>query len=153
MAQVAVKIDSRALRGLSLTLKQLERVIWRTMALTRKDVNRLYKRYVQLEIDEMGLRRSGAMRKVRIRQQSKRADLSISFRPDFPATAYRTFAGRGRPGASKQGQYAFIINNTPRGVPRHFIQRAQNRLRSSGEVQAAFNKNLRFIINETLQGR
>ncbi|MDD9990377.1 MAG: hypothetical protein OXP75_01110 [Rhodospirillales bacterium] len=143
---IQVHVDERALRQVAnLTRNVRERIIWRTMARARRQIATAFKRRIVAEIRARGHVDTGAMLRVEIKSSTYRPGLAIRFFPQFPRTFYQTPRGRGRQGASKQGQYAFVVNHQSQ-----FIQAAQARLQASGEAQAIFNKHLAFIINQSL---
>lgn len=128
--------------------RSLQRILVRTLARSQRDLARLYKRHLQAEIDRATVRRTGALRAVRIKTfKTPGVQRSRTLAPTFPRTAYRTPAGRGRPGASKSGQYAFVLNHR-----RAFIQAAIARFQRDPAVSQVLTKHFNFIANQVLRG-
>jgi len=127
--------------------RRLGAVPARTVARARRDLLRLYKKHLQAEIAATTSRRTGTL----YRSPKPRVlDLAahkgfVLFRPDFPRTAYATPFGRGRPGAAKRGQYAFVVNSR-----RQFIQRANAAMARDPQVNVIIRKHSTFIISSIL---
>lgn len=146
--QIAVRGIRRVIREIERSRRDLERLEWRVATRSARDISRLLARNIQREIDDRTRRRTGSLRRVTIKTIRDRRNGIIRFRPQFLRTAYRTPPGRGRPGASKIGQYAFVVNHS-----KQFIQAAISRTEGSAELYAILRKHLAFIINEIEQGR
>lgn len=138
----------RILREIDRVEREIQRIHWRALTRSVRDVTRLYKRTLQDVISERTTRRTGRLLRVRIRARRNRSRGEIRLVPDFPATSYRTPPGRGRGGASKIGQYAFVLNHR-----REFIQEANRRINNDPQLVEILRKHLRFIVNEVNQGR
>ena len=126
----------------------VERVVWRTLTRANRNLQTLYRKHARQAIRETTERRTGNLLKVKTRAHRNRAEASLLINPNFPDTAYATPAGRGRAGASKRGQYAFVVNNR-----RHFLRIAQQRMGADPEVAAILSKHLAFILDQILKGR
>lgn len=137
-----------AIREIERYEREIERIHWRTLTRAARDVSRLYARTIQSEIDRTTIRRTGRLRAVKVRIARDRRNGLIRFVPQFPRTMYNTPFGRGRRGASKMGQYAFVLNRR-----KQFIQQATRRVQQSAALDAILEKHLRFIINQVNQGR
>lgn len=140
---------NQAIRAIERRQRVLERIRWRALTRARNDLVRHYRDLLRQEIDGRTTRRSGRLRRnIRIKTVRNRRDAELVFFAQFPRTAYVTPRGRGRPGASKQGQYAFVVNNRVR-----FIQAANLRMLRSEKTRQILRKHLDFIVNEVNQGR
>lgn len=107
------------------------RTLTRTVNCARKEIRKVFQRNLRAEIDKRTTRRTGTLRRT-ARIRTLRAGASvIALQANFPGTAYNTPRGRGRRGASKSGQYAFVVNHQAR-----FIQAARNETLRS--VQSIF---------------
>jgi len=147
MTAISVKFEgvNRTLAALNYTGEQLQRVRYRVIARARRDVIRLFIRILKQEINFSTTRQTGALLGVKVSSRSNRSAGRILLTPDFPRTRYQTPLGRGRRDASKQGQYAFVVN-----ARKEFIQRAIRRMENSGEVQQILIKHAEFIVNQIL---
>ena len=93
----------------------------RTATLARRELRKEFQRNLRREIDTRTRRRSGTLRRTARIRSPRVGVLNIVLFADFPGTSYSTPLGRGRRGASKIGQYAFVVNHR-----RHFIQAARD---------------------------
>lgn len=125
----------------------LRRFMARTIGRAARDVAALYRRNIRAELDARTVKRTGTLRRS-VKVRSRRIAGGRVFRPDFPATAYNTPPTRGRRGASKSGQYAFVVNHRT-----HFISVAAHRTERDPELRRILVKHARFILAETLAGR
>ena len=138
--------------SLDILKNQYQRILFRTLARAKRDLVRIYLRELKKNIREDTRRRTGALLRVRpISRVIGGPNPFLRILPNFPETAYITTAGRGRRGASKRGQYAFVVNATPRNQPRRFIERTNEELRFNQDVVATLEKHLLFIIRSILE--
>lgn len=123
------------------------RRLWRrTLARARRDLARLLLRHLKNEIRLATKRDTGALLRVRLISRQSRRGPTLTLIPTFPRTAYATPHGKGKPGASKRGQYAFVVNANPQNRPRHFIQKAVRSMSSDPEVSRILVKHALFIV-------
>ena len=147
MATIELSISGNAIAKLESLETRLRRVVIptilaRTLARARSDLSRLYVRHLKRSIRGSVRRRTGALLRLRIlRQQSGR--FTIEFLPTFPQTAYFTARNKGRRGASKQGQYAFVLNSS-----RLFIEGANHDFINDPEAKRIIAKHLAYIISQ-----
>lgn len=117
-------------------------IVERAFARARGDLSRLYVRHLKAQIRKSTTRRTGRLlRAMVLRHPQGRRTLTLL--PNFPATEYFTPPGRGRPGASKRGQCAFVVN-----ASRDFIAQANIAMQSDPMVSAILQKHMAFIIRQ-----
>ncbi|MDE0219361.1 MAG: hypothetical protein OXJ90_08835 [Spirochaetaceae bacterium] len=117
---------SLALGGIAKVRRQIlavqRRALVATISCARREIRKVWQRELRREIGVTTTRRTGTLRRTaRVRTLREGATV-IALATNFPATAYSTPPGRGRRGASKRGQYAFIVNHRAQ-----FIQRSRER--------------------------
>ena len=113
----------------------------------RPELDALYEQHLREAIDKRTTRRTGLLgRSPVVRSFAVSAGKRVIMRARFPATAYRTPSGRGRPGASKVGQWAFVTNHR-----RRFIQLANNRMRRDPRVRQIFSTHAAAALAAALQ--
>ena len=144
----AVENLLRKVRG----LQDENRVQRRALARAKRDISRLYLRHLKRNIRRATVRRTGALLAARVTARLHPSDPVLIVHPHFPRTAFSTSGARGRRGARKRGQYAFVLNATPGDRPRHFIQMTVADLRADPELAAILLKHLSFIIEQILKG-
>jgi len=137
----------RAIRAIERNRREIERLQWRVVTRAANDIRRLFIRHLKTEINLATTRRTGRLLRVRVKVIRDRPNQTLRFLPDFPQTGYRTPPGRGRGGASKIGQYAFVVNSS-----KMFIQRAVRRTENDPELRAILRKHLNFIVNQINAG-
>ncbi|MDE0383811.1 MAG: hypothetical protein OXI22_08015 [Defluviicoccus sp.] len=131
----------------------LAELLVRSVARGRRDLERAYVRALKKSIRKSGIRnRSGrlARRKgaIVISSKQRRGKAIIGMNPTFPLTVYRTPRGRGRPRASKQGQYAFVLDSS-----RGFIATAYEEFRQDTRVSKALGKHITYVMNQIARGQ
>ncbi|MDE0489313.1 MAG: hypothetical protein OXI07_09000 [Gammaproteobacteria bacterium] len=148
MARLSVALEGNAIAFLN-TLsdpRQVNRIIWRAMTRAQTEIGREYTKTLRQNIRARTVRRTGSLLRSKIKKGRDRGTRTVSILPDFPRTAYVTAPGRGRRGASKQGQYAFVLE-----ASKHFIADTTREWQESPRLQAIFNRHLAFIINEVIE--
>lgn len=134
----------RYARELAAYRRQVNLIPWRTLTRARRDIGRLYARMLREEANKVTTRRTGNLTTgLKIQSSVNRGQRFITFRPSFPRTQYQTPRGRGDPGASKSGQYAFVLNHRF-----GFIEAANRRIVRSPELQAILDKHRDFIVRD-----
>lgn len=131
--------------------RRTQELLVRSLARARRDLERAYVRALKKSIRKSRIKnRSGrlARRKgaIVISSRQRQGKSIIGMNPTFPLTAYRTPRGRGRPRASKQGQYAFVLDSS-----RGFIDAAFEEFQSDIRVRKAIGKHVVFIAHRLLQ--
>jgi len=102
-------------------LRRLDRVFFSTAAQreifretlrrSRTPIVRLYRAQLRENVEATTTTRTGTLlRTATVKSRVANRGLTLILRPDFPRTKYTTPSGRGRPRASKQGQWAFVVN-------------------------------------------
>lgn len=133
-----------AIRQIKATQAQARLIPWRVVTRAAPDITRLYRRVIRDEINKVTTRRTGDLtRNIRIRRTTFRARREYTLSAGFPRTQYSTPRGRGRPGASKNGQYAFVLNSRLR-----FLRAANRRMENHPELRAILQRHLAFIVND-----
>lgn len=124
----------RRVRGGLVSISDAALPAFRVLQAAIAKVNgRVTREEVKRAIRDTTTRRTGSL--LRLRVQSRwRGPTRYRSTPNFPHTEYRTPPGTGRPGASKQGQYAFVVDNRVQ-----FLALAQSRYarRIRGDVAQA----------------
>ena len=118
----------------------------RSLGRSSRDVRRLLVMHLKNSIRERTTQRTGrlvSVRVMRVRRGVSRDELVLL--PTFPRTQYVTQPGRGRPRASKVGQYAFVVNSR-----RQFIQEAFYRFRNDPALISILRKHTLFIANDII---
>ena len=122
---------------------------WRAMARAKRDVGRLHVRHIKREIRRAYTRRTGQLlRSPRVIMRQFRdgnGQPTLTVLPNFPLTRYETPRHRGRRDASKQGQWAFVLNAESR-----FIQFAKFDAERDPELGRIFRKHYLFILRQIL---
>ncbi|MCY4121311.1 MAG: hypothetical protein OXG72_10380 [Acidobacteria bacterium] len=131
----------------------LAELLVRSLARGRRDMERAYIRALKKAIRQAKLRpRSGNLARKKgsivIRSQQRKGKSILGMNPSFPLTTYRTPRGRGRPGASKRGQYAFVLDSS-----RGFIDAANEHFRTDPRVGKALGKHVTYVMNQMARGR
>lgn len=156
-----LKIDAGA--GLQELLRKLEGdffdvdLVEQATKLSRREVQRIYASNIRKAIRQAGIRRrTGALNAVKFVPDPQEfvawASVAYDMLPTFPRTRYRTPRGRGRPGASKQGQYAFVLNDGARkgrGGSPDFIGAAAAATARDPRVPKAIAKQIARFINRS----
>lgn len=123
----------------------VNRLAVRTIARANRDLQTLYRKKLRIAIRQTTRRRTGAL--LKLRSKSRLRANSIDLLPNFPFTKYNTPRSRGRPNASKQGQYAFVVNRR-----KQFIQLADKLLTEDRPaIHRILGKHWNFIINSILR--
>lgn len=86
----------------------------KAMAAARTQARRIFRKELKRAITARYRRRTGNLLRVRVRGSGRHT--GIYLKEDFPRTEYRTQLGRGLEGGSKNGQYAYVLNNKTRFV-------------------------------------
>lgn len=153
MPQALFDINIEALPGAREFLDRLSPVNYidmlkgRVIGRASADLRRLYLRHLKATIRERTTRRTGNLLKAkaqRIRGHNIARD-TLVIEATFPKTQYSTPAGRGRPGSSKSGQYAFVVNSH-----RRFIEEANSRFVRDPQVEVILEKHLRFVFADII---
>lgn len=148
LLRVTIRGVRAVIREIKRARRELERIEWRILTHAARDISRLFARHIQAVIDERTTRDTGNLRRVKVKIIRLRNQGTIRFLPQFPHTAYKTPFGRGRRGASKIGQYAFVVNHNKR-----FIQEAIVRTENDPQLLAILRKHRDFIVSQINQGR
>lgn len=114
--------------------------------LAGRDVTRLYRQHVLAAIDLLTKRRTGNLRRLNARRRAARGAIIVT--TNFPRTAYVTPPSRGRPTASKRGQYAAIVNHR-----RRFIQLANRNTRLDPRLTAILQRHLALELQRLFNRR
>ena len=145
---VSVSINTqdfeRFARGFGILGSRFDRIIARAVARARRDITSLFVRHLKMEIKNRTRRRTGRLLRVKVSFFRKGAELDLS--PQFPATRYLTPRGRGRPSASKRGQYAFVVNHRKR-----FIQRAILDTSRDPQLRTILNKHIQYVLDQEIR--
>lgn len=112
---------------------------------SRREISTLYRRELRRQIDATTRRRTGTLRRSPRVKSRLRTRTLIHFNANFPRTAYSTPRGRGRPRASKVGQYAFVVNHHRRI---RFLPKAIQAVVASAELRAILQKHGRLVASE-----
>ena len=143
-----ITIDTRELERTARSFGILERrfgtITRRILGRAARDLRALFQRHLKEQIRATTRRRTGKL--LRARVKSNRRGDTLTLAPDFPATRYVTPAGRGRPGASKIGQYAFVVNHN-----RDFIRRAGAAMRRDPEFAKIINRHANYILQDEIR--
>lgn len=135
---------NRAIRAIRATQAQQRLIPWRVVTRARRDIIRLYRTVLREEITATTTRRTGDLsRNIKINTRTFRRRREYVLRSQYPRTAYATPSGRGRPGASKRGQYAFVVN-----AKTDFIGRANRRMNNHPQLRAILQRHLAFVVND-----
>lgn len=128
----------------------LRRVEIRAVARASRDIQRLYKGHVARAVRQTTARRTGKLRRVTTKARRRQSRLTIN--PVFRATQYRTGFGRGRPGASKIGQYAFVVNQSGsvkrRTLGQGFIEVANRRTIRDRALADILQKHFVYVFRQ-----
>lgn len=142
--ELAIFGIERAIRAIRATQAQQRLIPWRVVTRARRDIVRLYRRVLREEIDFLTTRRTGDLsRNIKINTRTFRRIREYELRSQYPRTAYATDPRKGRRGASKRGQYAFVVN-----AKVNFIGRANTRMRDHPQLRAILQRHLAFIVND-----
>lgn len=117
----------------------------RALGRSGREVRRLLVMHLKNTIRERTTRRTGRLLSVKVQSIRLMSGLEIVLQPNFPRTQYSTPPGRGRPGRSKDGQYAFVVNHRKR-----FIQEAIHRFRNDPALIEILRKHTLFIANDII---
>ncbi|MYJ74461.1 MAG: hypothetical protein F4089_04870 [Gammaproteobacteria bacterium] len=142
--ELAIFGIERAIRAIRATQAQQRLIPWRVVTRARRDIIRLYRQVLREEIEITTTRRTGDLsRNIKIASRTLRQRREIILRSQYPRTAYATPVNRGRRGASKRGQYAFVVNSRV-----NFIGRANRRMENHPQLRAILQRHLAFIVND-----
>lgn len=124
-----------------------QKLISAALQRSRREIASLYRQHLRREIRATTTKRSGALlRRIDVNLVRQPGDRSILiFVPSFPRTEYRTPANRGRMGASKRGQYAFVVN-----AKAEFIGRANRSVQHDDRLARILQKHLAYLISRQL---
>ena len=115
----------------------------------RPELDALYRQHLVESIEKRTTRRTGMLANAPVvRSFAVRAGRRVILRARFPATAYNTPSGRGRPDSSKVGQWAFVVNHN-----RRFIQLANNRMRRDPRVRQIFQVHAAAALADALRSQ
>lgn len=152
---MAFRIAVAGLRRLDRRLRRIERSLVKDFEATvarraAPQIGALWRRAMVRTINERTRLHTGTLARsprIAMRVDASRSP-TIRGRASFPATQYETPRERGRPGAAKSGQWAFVVNHHRRI---RFIQRSKFRLARSGRAREVIRREaLRALIQAGL---
>jgi len=145
---VQVFLNGRPVSGVEEAFERIIEAIVRAIRQVPKlagpDLAMLMRTHHQEVIRETFTRRDGHLERVRVRRRARRGYVDLT--TDYPRTAYLTPPNRGRPRASKQGQYAFVLNHQ-----RRWIQRANRAFRRDPRIAEIIQRHLALAIQRELE--
>lgn len=147
MATTSVSIRSNLGQILSALTDpvKLRRVEVRTIARANRDIQRLFIRHLRHQIERTTRTRNGDLIRG-IKTKSRRTGRKLSILPNFTRTFYVTPPSRGRQGASKIGQWAFVVNHD---TSRRFIQKAAYATLTDRELVRIIEKHFVIVLKDT----